>query len=314
MVSEIATTRSTRTGLNGLRCLVTGAGGFIGVALCRSLTDAGAEVWGSGRRSSGPPGVRWLSCDVTDVARVQEVMREARPHTVFHLASIVTGARTLDVVLPTLHGNLMGFVNVALAAAESASQRIVCMGSLQEPDQHLPAIPSSPYAAAKYAASCYARMLSEVFRLPISIARPLMVYGPGQSDLTKLVPHVLSQLLSRRKAPLSTGAHPFDWVYIDDVCDALLAIAKCEQAIGRTIDVGTGVLTPVIDVARGLAERVSAMDLLEIGAIPDRIGEPVRVADTAVAKTIAGWQARVGLQEGLDLTVEWFKKRADRPS
>jgi len=315
MASVNATIRSNSTDWSGQRCLITGAAGFIGTALSRRLTNAGADVWGSGRQSVGPAGMRWLTCDVTDRAQVEDAIRASRPDVVFHLASIVTGARKLEVVLPTLHGNLTGFVNVALAAGDLQCRRIVCMGSLQEPDQSLPAIPSSPYAAAKYAASCYARMLVEVFKSPIAIARPLMVYGPGQSDLTKLVPHVLSQLLAGDKAPLSSGVHPFDWVHVDDVCDALLSIANCERAIGRTVDVGTGVLTPVIDVARGLARRLNTMDLLHVGAMPDRVGEPVRVADTATTKALTGWQARVGLEEGLDDTVEWFKKRvSDRPS
>lgn len=291
------------------RCLITGATGFIGTAVCRQLAAAGAEVWGVGRQSSGPPNVRWLACDVTDRAGVEGAIRTARPDTVFHMASIVTGDRTLDVVLPTLHANLTGFVNVALAASSLGCRKIVCMGSLQEPDQSLPAIPSSPYAAAKYAASCYARMLVEVFELPIAIARPFMVYGPGQSDLTKIVPYVLSQLIAGRRASLSTGAHPFDWVYIDDACDALLAIASRDSAIGHTVDIGTGVLTPVIDVARGLARRVNALQLLDIGAIPNRVGEPVRAADTATTKALTGWEARVGLESGLDLTVKWFERR-----
>jgi nucleoside-diphosphate-sugar epimerase len=251
---------------------------------------------------------------MTDRARVQDVMHTCRPDVVFDLASVVTGARKIDVVLPTLQGNLVGFVNVALAASEAQSQRIVCMGSLQEPDQSLPAIPSSPYAAAKYAATCYARMLVEVFKLPIAIARVFMVYGPGQSDLTKIVPQVLSELLAGRRAPLSSGAHPFDWVYVDDVCDALLAIAQCDAAIGRSIDVGTGVLTPVIDVARGLARRVNALDLLDVGAIPDRVGEPVRAADIATTKALTGWEARVGIEEGLDLTVDGFRYLASNRS
>ena len=289
------------------RCLVTGASGFIGTALCRRLDAAGAEVWGAGRRSGGPPNTRWLVCDVTDRARVEDAMRTSRPDTVFHLASVVTGARKRDVVLPTLHANLTGFVNVALAASDQNCRRIVCMGSLQEPDQSLPAIPTSPYAAAKYAASCYARMLVEAFNVPIAIGRLFMVYGPGQSDFTKIVPYVLSQLLAGSKASLSTGAHPFDWVFVDDVCDALLAIAACDGAIGRTVDVGTGVLTQTIDVARGLGRRLNAIQLLDVGAIPDRVDEPARAADTAATKALTGWEARVGLNDGLDLTVKWFE-------
>jgi nucleoside-diphosphate-sugar epimerase len=290
------------------RCLVTGASGFIGTALCRRLNAVGAEVWGVGRRSEGPANVRWLACDVTDRARVEDAMRTVRPDTVFHLASVVTGARKLDVVLPTLHANLTGLVNVALAANDRQCRRIVCVGSLQEPDQSLPAIPASPYAAAKYAASCYARMLAEVFDVPISIARLFMVFGPGQSDFTKVVPYVLSQLIAGRQASLSTGAHPFDWVFVEDACDALLAIASCESAIGCTVDVGTGALTPTIDVARGLGRRLNATHLLDVGAIADRVGEPIRAADTAATKALTGWEARVGLEEGLDRTVKWFER------
>jgi nucleoside-diphosphate-sugar epimerase len=207
-----------------------------------------------------------------------------------------------------LHANLTGFVNVALAATDQHCRSIVYVGSLQEPDQALPAIPSSPYAAAKYAASCYARMLVDVFKVPIAIARLFMVYGPGQSDFTKVVPYVVSQLLTGCKASLSTGTHPFDWVFVDDVCDALLAVASCESAIGRTVDVGTGVLTPTIDVARDLGRRLNAIQLLDAGAIPDRAGEPIRAADTAATKALTGWEAQVGLEDGLDRTVKWFER------
>jgi nucleoside-diphosphate-sugar epimerase len=262
-----------------------------------------------GRQPAGPPNVRWLAYDVTDRMQVEDAMRTVSPDTVFHLASVVTGARSLEVVIPTLHANLTGFVNVALAATERNCRRIVCAGSLQEPDQSLPAIPSSPYAAAKYAASCYARMLVEVFESPIAIARLFMVYGPGQSDVTKVVPYVLSQLLAGRKASLSTGAHPFDWVFVDDACEALLALASCDRAIGRTVDIGTGVLTQTIEVARGLGRRLNAVQLLDEGAIDDRVGEPIRVADTASTQALTGWAARVELEDGLDRTVEWFQRR-----
>jgi len=294
---------------HGRRCLVTGASGFIGSALCDRLTRLGADVWGLGRRSAGPiESSHWLSCDVTDQKQVTYVMRACRPDVVFHLASIVAGARRLDLVLPMLHGNLTGFVNVAVAAAELQCNRIIGIGSLMEPDELQAMTPSSPYAAAKFAASCYARMLSSVFGLPIVVARVFMVYGPRQQDLTKLVPYVVSELLRGHKPKLSSGAQQFDWVYVDDVCEALVAIAANENVVGRMIDVGTGVLTSVIDVARGLASRLNAVDSLQIGVLPDRVGDPTRVADAHTTRALTGWQARVGLSEGLDETVQWFKE------
>lgn len=293
------------------RCLVTGASGFIGTALCSRLADLGADVWAVGRH---PPAaearLRWVACDVTDYAQVNDALRTCRPDVVFHLASIVSGARRLDLVLPMLHSNLTGFVNVAVAAADVQCARIVGVGSLQEPDQTALGVPSSPYAAAKFAASMYARMLAGVFGVPVVIARLFMTYGPGQLDLTKLVPHVLTELLAGRRAALSSGTHAFDWVYVDDVCEALLAIAASEGVTGQTIDIGTGALTTVVDVARGLARRLDLLDSLQVGAIPDRVGDPTRVADVETTRLLTGWQARVGLEEGLDLTTRWFRANA----
>jgi len=247
---------------------------------------------------------------VTDLAQVLIAMRASCPDTVFHLASIVAGSRKLELVIPMLQSNLTAFVNVAIASAELRCARIITAGSLQEPDQEPSAIPSSPYAAAKLAASGYARMFANVFGLPIVIARLFMIYGPGQQDLTKLVPNVLSELIAGRKAAISSGKQAFDWVYVDDVCEALLAIASSDNILGETVDVGTGVLTSVLDIASGLARRLDALDRLQVGAIPDRLGDPVRVADTMTAKSLTGWQARVGLEEGLDLTASWFKQKA----
>src|SRR4030095_15249088 len=107
---------------------------------------------------------------------------------------------------------------------------------LQEPEEKPREAPSSPYAAAKFSATAYARMFTEVFSLSVGIRRPFMAYGPGQMDLTKLVPYVVSQLLRGGVAELSSGRQGFDWVYIDDVVDALMAIASRTDINGTTID------------------------------------------------------------------------------
>jgi nucleoside-diphosphate-sugar epimerase len=186
------------------------------------------------------------------------------------------------------------------------------MGSLQEPDNEAPALPHSPYAAAKFAASCYARMFAQTFKLPITVARPFMVYGPGQMDRTKLVPHVLSQLLSGQAAKLTSGRSAFDWVHVEDVADALVAIAATAGLGGRTIDIGTGTLTSVRDVAYALAARLDAMQLIELGTVADRQGEPTRTADTQTTENLIHWRARINLDQGLNETVDWFRNSFGR--
>jgi nucleoside-diphosphate-sugar epimerase len=294
----------------GRRCVVTGAAGFIGTALCRELAARGAEVHGWGRKRHEDLQVtRWEVCDVADAARVDQLFASVRPEVVFHLAARVTGARGIELVLPILHDNLLGTVHVLAAAAKFGNARVLCLGSLQEPDLEPRGAPNSPYGAAKFAASAYARMYAEVYSLPVTIARPFMAYGAGQLDLTKLVPYVTTQLLSGKQAQLSSGAQPFDWIYIDDVVDALLASAATLRTVGKTVDVGTGVLTPVRDVALGIARRLGKSDALQLGAIPDRRMEQTRCGDVEATARLTGWRPHLALEQGLDETVAWLSRR-----
>jgi UDP-glucose 4-epimerase len=291
------------------RCLVTGATGFIGTALCRRLEGAGAVVHRSRRAPVPEPrGPAWHACDVTDLAQVRSVFQSAQPEVVFHLASKVTGSRGLDAVLPTLHDNLVGTVNVLHAAKEIGQPRVICLGSLQEPDEVLHGVPPSPYAAAKFAAGAYARMFAGAYSLPVTIARPFMVYGPGQMDFSKLVPYVVSRLLRGQTAELSSGLQPFDWVYVDDVVEGLLRTAATDSIDGQTIDLGSGEVTSVRDVANGLAARLGAGERLKFDAIENRRAEPMRKADVQRTYELIGWKAATSLEAGLDRTVEWYRR------
>lgn len=299
------------------RCLVTGAGGLIGTALCRRLREQGGEVHGVGRTVPREHAAdHWHRCDVSERQSVGELVRRIRPAVVFHLAGRVTGSRNLDLVLPNLFDNLVGTVNLLLAAHEAQAARVLCLGSLQEPDTELQGVPNSPYSASKYSASAYARMFAHVYGLPVTIVRPFMVYGPGQMDFSKLVPYVLSRLLRGEVAELSSGQQAFDWVYVDDVGEALIAAAVTDGMSGLTIDVGTGSLVSVAEIARSLAERLQTPQLLRLGAIPDRKLEPTRVADVQLTEARIGWRARTSITEGLDRALTWYRAyfAAGRPA
>jgi UDP-glucose 4-epimerase len=172
------------------KCLVTGAGGFIGNALCSELRRRGATIHGCGRTAPAGASIDVShQCDVSALWEVRQIIDEVRPAVVFHCASKVTGARELEAVMPTFYDNLVGAVNILQAATETGDIRVVQLGSLQEPDEPTSqGIAPSPYAASKLAASAYTRMFAELYALPASVARVFMVYGPGQLDFAKLIP------------------------------------------------------------------------------------------------------------------------------
>ncbi len=304
------TSRATdHSSLTGRRALVTGAAGFIGSALCQRLVASGTEVHGVSRVSrSTADGIRWWTADLSEVDAAPRILRQVRPDVVFHLASHVSGDRGLGAVVPTLRDNLVTTVNLLTAAAEAGEARVVLAGSMEEPDRDDPA-PSSPYAAAKSAASAYARLFDQLYGLPVVNLRVFMVYGPGQRDDTKLIPYVISSLLRGEAPRLSSGRREVDWVYIDDVVAAFVAAAEAEKAPGSTLDIGSGELVSI----RSLVERIVALVGGEVrpvfSALPDRPGERPRDAEVAPSRETIGWEPSTPLDIGLARTVDWFRTR-----
>jgi nucleoside-diphosphate-sugar epimerase len=204
-------------------------------------------------------------------------------------------------------GNVVTTVNLLTTATELGVDRIVLVGSLEEPGRgELATVPSSPYAASKWAAGDYARMFHALFGTPVVIARTFMVYGPGQVDGRKLVPYVTRALLRGVAPELSSATRPVDWIYVDDVVDGLLALGVTPGAGGESFDVGSGQLVPVRDVVLQLADIIRPSVEIEFGAVPDRPLEQVRVADATDTKARIGWEAQVALRDGLERCVEWY--------
>lgn len=296
--------------LSGTSVLVTGASGFIGSALAHRLRDAGAVVHCVSRRpraSKGPSDV-WWNADLTDLESLKRVLDAAKPEAVFHLAGITSAARGPEKVLPTLYANLVTTVNLLVATLERPVRRLVLAGSLEEPqpDGGWP-VPSSPYSAAKFGAAMYARMFHALYRTPVVWLRLFMAYGPAQPDVGKLVPYAIRSLLRGESPALSTGSRAVDWVYVDDVVDALQVAATAQGVDGETLDVGSGEITTIREIVEQLKQIIDPGISLTFGVVPERAFEQVRVADVVRTADKLGWRAKTPLERGLQQTVDWHR-------
>jgi UDP-glucose 4-epimerase len=313
------------------RALVTGASGFVGTALCRRLLASGIEVHAVSRN---PPGeeknwwrllageaghtaesatIQWWKADLVELDATRSLIRSIRPDITFHLASLVTGSRSLEMVMPIFHNNFVTSFNLCLAIAESSVGRIVLAGSLEEPDDVYSA-PCSPYAAAKSAASGYARMFFALYQLPVVIAKIFMVYGPGQTDHMKLIPHVILSLLRQQAPRLSSGERMVDWIFIDDVVDGLIGCAETRGIDGQTVELGSGELRSIRDVVRQLNDLLPGAITPQFGALPDRPLERVRKADITRSHKLIGWRPSTPFQAGLTRTIGWYQKEVKTSS
>jgi nucleoside-diphosphate-sugar epimerase len=289
---------------------VTGASGFIGRLLLRALRARGVEVVGVSRRDPPPDenGARWLRADLGDGDAVDRVVAEARPDTIFHLASHVVGRRDLAEVRPAFAANLASTVNLLVAATAAATARVVLAGSMEEPDLAAGEAPSSPYSAAKGASSLYAAFFRALYGTPVVTARIFMVYGPGQRDESKLIPYTIRRALAGEAPAISSGARAVDWIYVDDVVRGLVALGEAPGVEGETLDLGSGVLVTVREVVERIC-RAAGGPPPAIGALADRPLEAVRTADVERAAARLGFRAELGLDEGLARTIAAMRAR-----
>ena len=300
--------------LGGQKLLVTGAAGFIGSHLCRTLLDGGAEVHGISRKAplDSAGHMHWWHGDFADISVVRDRIATIKPDIIFHLASHVTGSRDLQFIRSTFESNLVSTVNLLTIASEIGYHRIVLTGSLEEPDLDCgEPIPCSPYAAAKGASSSYARMFHALYQTPVVVARLFMVYGPGQQDVSKLIPYVTLSLLNKQPPKLGSGQRQIDWVYVEDVVDGLIAAAQAPNLEGCTIDLGSGTLVSIRAIVQQLADRIDPQVELMWGALPDRHMEQTRVANISRTYDAMGWTPKTSLAMGLDHTVEWYREHCD---
>jgi UDP-glucose 4-epimerase len=298
----------------GCRVLVTGSSGFLGSHVCARLLRDGAVVYAASRRRVPPDpqlpkpnGVRRIRTDLDSVEAVRRLLAVTRPEVILHFSGHVTAATDVAVVRPIFDSLLRSTVNILAAAAEVGScRRIVIPGSLTEPAPgQTEAPPSSPYAAAKWASSAYARMFYALYATPVVIVRAAMTYGPAQPR-ERLLPYVILSALAGQQPRLSSGHLQADWTYVDDIVEAILAAARVDGIDGLTIDLGTGQSISARSVVELALELMGTPLRPEFGALPDRPLECVRAADVTTARERLGWTATTPLRDGLRQTIAWF--------
>ncbi len=202
----------------------------------------------------------------------------------------------------------MSTVNLLALVAEFNCDRIVTVGSMEEPDINSNDVPGSPYSAAKWASTGYSRMFFNLYNIPVVTATLFMIYGPDQKDKTKLIPYVTNALLQNSAPKLSSGNRGIDWIYIDDVIEGLIQMAITPGIEGKIIDIGSGKTHTIREVVEKAVDLTKPDVMPQFDVLPDRPFESTRVADIKLAGSLMKWKPRVSLHEGLARTVKWHRE------
>ena len=294
-----------------MNLLLTGASGFIGINLARTLLARGHQVVAVGRRSCPVEGVLNVESARLDTTVLQQVMAAHRFDVVFHLAAAGVHPADRDrAELVRVNATLPS--EVVAAASLSGVDAVVLMGSSAEyaaqPAEMLredmPLESHKLYGASKAAGGLLGLATAAEQGLPAAVLRAFNVYGPGEGP-HRLLPSLVDKLQCSKAVDLSAGTQIRDFLYVDDACDGLVATALAlleGRMKNGAYNLSTGTKTSVRDFARALARHMSADEsLLRFGALalrPDDL--PVVVGDPTGLQEATGWRANRSLDDGLD--------------
>ena len=306
---------------NGKRVLVTGAEGFIGSHLTRRLVQEGALVHALVQKDSS----LWriedcidklvvLKTDITDPTSLQSSLPRLQPQIVFHLAALVDVSRSWELIAPLVRTNIMGTIHLLSAVKDSPLEAFIHTSSSEEYGAMPSPIeearresPISPYSFSKLASTHFCQMAARTFDLPVAVVRLFPVYGPFQ-DSSMFIPSAISDLLLKKAFKMSPGEQMREFTYVDDVVEAYLKVACCPQARGELLNVGSGVAHRIKDVVEIIRRLVGGNANVAVGALPYRKGEGSEIfCDNSKIRQLTGWSPHISLEEGLRLTVDWYK-------
>ncbi|CAN5438797.1 GDP-mannose 4,6-dehydratase [soil metagenome] len=315
--------------------LVTGERGCGGGGLAKALLERGETVVSFDRRrlSEKPSAIGMLGiesdlvqveADLCDAGEVRRVLSENSVDTVFHLAAETIVGTVQASPVQGFESNVRGTWTLLQGALELGIERFVFASSDKAYGAHdeLPyredfaLRPTAPYEASKAAADLIARSYWHSYGLHVAVTRFANIYGGGDLNFSRLIPEAVSAAIAGRAPVLrSDGSPERDFLYVEDAASAYLAIVDAldrDDVRGEAFNAGGGRSYRVGDVVALIAK------LSGTGVEPDIRGEgnpsgeiDKQYVDTAKLRERLGWEPRVGLEEGLQRTIDWYREHPE---
>lgn len=303
------------------RVLVTGGGGFIGSNLVRALLDRGDDVrildnFATGNRANlAGLDVEVVEGELRSYERVHNAVRGVE--TVYHLGALGSVPRSVQDPLTSSAVNIEGTLNVLLAARDEGIRRVVFSSSSSiygvsnelPLKESMPPDPISPYGVAKLAAERYCVSFSRVYDLEAVVLRYFNVFGPRQDPLSQyaaVVPLFINAIARGEPVTIfGDGEQSRDFTFVGNVVEATAAAGEAPEANGRIMNVAAESPASVNALADAIGGIVGKP--VEKRYAPPRTGDILNsYADISEARRLLGFEPKIGLEEGLRITVEHF--------
>lgn len=315
--------------------LITGADGFIGSHLVESIYHQSKiqsspffkanikalslynsfNYWGWLEDISCLSEIEVISGDIRDPHFCKNITKDI--DIIFHLAALIAIPYSYIAPESYIDTNIKGTLNICQAALENKVKRVIHTSTSEvygtakyvPIDELHPLQPQSPYSASKIGADCIALSFYNSFSLPLTIARPFNTYGPRQSARA-VIPTIITQIANGAKQIKLGDLSPTrDFNFVKDTCDGFIALSKCDQAIGETINIGSNFEISIGDTLNIIKELMKSdvEFITDSQRIRPKDSEVFRLwCDNSKIKKLTGFQPKYSIQKGLEETINWF--------
>lgn len=307
------------------KILLTGASGFIGQYLVEALKDT-YEIHAvyndpaSTTKNDLPQNQKHIA-DLKDKRDLERVVKTVQPHFVLHLAAKTEVALSFDNYSEVSEVNYVGTVNLAEANRKyNPNLKLFVMASTMETYGHQDPLkgaftentvqkPMAPYAVAKIACEYYLRYMEYAYKFPFTIFRQTNAYGRTDNDFF-VVERIITQMLDGKECNLGEPEPVRNFIWIDDLIDLYkVTLQKYDDARGNVFCTGPDNGITIRELAEMVREKTGFDGTINWHTIPKRPGEIYYLNSTPKkAKKVLGWEPKVGLSEGLDRTIEIWRK------
>ncbi len=311
-----------------MKILVTGGAGFIGSHVVDAYIAAGHQVavldnFSTGQQGNVNPAAEVHHVDVREQSEVANMVASFRPDVINHHAAQAEVPKSVADPAFDAHINILGGLNLLKAAVDNSVRKFIFSstgGALYgEPDvvpadEDHPVRPLSPYGTSKYAFEQYLGTYQRTFGLRYTVLRYANIYGPRQdfhAEEGRVIAIFASRMLVGKPVTIDgDGTQSRDMLHVGDVAAANLA--ALEKGTGGTFHISTGIPITVNDVFRKIALLTDYK--LEPRFGPSRRGDVYRIAlDNTRAQEQLGWHPQITIEEGLRLTVDYFREQVASP-
>jgi len=313
------------------KILVTGADGFIGSHLTEELIKNGHRVkafiyynsfnswgWIDTFPKDIKDKIEIFTGDIRDPNGVKTAMENCE--IVFHLTALIGIPFSYNSPDSYIDTNIKGTLNILQAARQLKTERVLVTSTSEvygtakyiPIDENHPYQGQSPYSATKIGADRIAESFYRSFNLPVTIVRPFNTYGPRQSARA-VIPTIIMQLIKGfEQIKLGNLSPTRDFVYVKDVVNGFIEIAKSNKTVGEEINIATQSEISIEGLAKEIIKQINpkaeiVCDKKRIRPEKSEVGR--LYGSNEKIKILTNWQPKYSLSKGLKETIKWFSKK-----